>query len=144
MDPHTARGGNVWHLGVTERTLEPHPDTGEIQQLRMIHAGYFAELARKAEPEIFVDDQDWPDRLDLEHDNLRAALQRFIDAGEIQEGLAMATCLWRFWQIRAHLAEGRAWLTQLLDIPKSKDDPAIRGAAISEEADASVWGVAKR
>ena len=124
---------------IREFALQTLADTGEIQQLRMIHAGYFADLARKAEPEIFVDDQDWPDRLDLEHDNLRAALQRFIDAGEIQEGLAMATCLWRFWQIRAHLAEGRAWLTQLLDIPKSKDDPAIRGAALIAIGGLTYW-----
>ncbi len=124
---------------IREFALQTLADTGELQQLRMIHAGYFAGLARKAEPEIFTDNQDWPDRLDLEHDNLRAALQRFIDAGEIQEGLAMATCLWRFWQIRAHLAEGRAWLTQLLDIPKSKDDPAIRGAALIAIGGLTYW-----
>ncbi len=30
FDPHTARGNNIWHRGVTERTLEPDPDTGKI------------------------------------------------------------------------------------------------------------------
>jgi tetratricopeptide (TPR) repeat protein len=124
---------------IREFALQTLADTGELQQIRMIHAGYFAELARKAEPEIFIDNQDWPDRLDLEHDNLRAALQRFMDAGEIQEGLAMATNLWRFWQIRAHLAEGRAWLTQLLDIPKSKEDPSIRGAALIAVGGLTYW-----
>jgi predicted ATPase/class 3 adenylate cyclase len=124
---------------IREFALQTLAETGELQQIRMIHAGYFAELARKAEPEIFIDNQDWPDRLDLEHDNLRAALQRFMDAGEIQEGLAMATNLWRFWQIRAHLAEGRAWLTQLLDIPKSKEDPAIRGAALIAIGGLTYW-----
>jgi predicted ATPase/class 3 adenylate cyclase len=124
---------------IREFALQTLADTGELQQLRMIHAGYFAGLARRAEPQIFIDDQDWPDRLDLEHDNLRAALQRFMDAGEIQEGLAMATCLWRFWQIRAHLAEGRAWLSQLLAIPKSKDDPAIRGAALIAIGGLTYW-----
>lgn len=124
---------------IREFALQSLADTGELQQLRMVHAGYLADLARKAEPEIFSDDQYWPDRLDLEHDNLRAALQRFMDAGEIQEGLVMATCLWRFWQIRAHLAEGRAWLTQLLDVPESKDEPAIRAAALIAIGGLTYW-----
>jgi tetratricopeptide (TPR) repeat protein len=114
-------------------------DMGELQRLRMVHAEYFAGLARTAEPEMFDDDQYWPDRLDLEHDNLRAALRRFIDAGEIQEGLVMATHLWRFWQIRSHLAEGRAWLTELVNHPRSKDNAANRAAALIGLGGLTYW-----
>jgi ABC-type transport system substrate-binding protein len=31
FDSHTARGPNIFHYGVSERVLEPHPDTGEIR-----------------------------------------------------------------------------------------------------------------
>jgi predicted ATPase/class 3 adenylate cyclase len=124
---------------IREFALQALADVGELQHLRMVHAGYFAGLARKAEPEIFNDDQYWPDRLDLEHDNLRAALRRYIDAGEIQECLVMATHLWRFWQIRSHLAEGRAWLTELVEHPRSKDDAAIRAAALTALGGLTYW-----
>ena len=30
FDAHTALGGNIWHKGVSERVLEPHPVTGKI------------------------------------------------------------------------------------------------------------------
>jgi predicted ATPase/class 3 adenylate cyclase len=124
---------------IREFALQALADVGELQHLRMVHAAYFSGLAQKAEPEIFNDDQYWPDRLDLEHDNLRAALRRFIDAGEIQECLVMATHLWRFWQIRSHLAEGRAWLTELVEHPRSKDDAAIRAAALSALGGLIYW-----
>ena len=134
--------GETWFVmlqTIREFALQSLADGGELQHFRMVHARYFADLARSAEPEIFNDDQHWPDRLDLEHDNLRAALRRFIDAGEIQEGLVMATHLWRFWQIRSHLAEGRAWLTALLDFPKNKSDPATRGAALIAIGGLTYW-----
>jgi predicted ATPase/class 3 adenylate cyclase len=124
---------------IREFALQTLADVGELQHLRMVHAGYFASFARRAEPEIFNDDQNWPDRLELEHDNLRAALRRFIDAGEIQEGLVMATHLWRFWQIRSHLAEGRAWLTELVNHPRSKDNAANRAAALIGLGGLSYW-----
>jgi predicted ATPase/class 3 adenylate cyclase len=124
---------------IREFALQALAEAGELPHLRMVHAGYYADLARRAEPEIFSDNQIWPDRLDLEHDNLRAALRRFVDADEVQEALAMATNLWRFWQIRAHLAEGRAWLTGLLDDPKTKGDPATRGSALIAVGGLTYW-----
>jgi predicted ATPase/class 3 adenylate cyclase len=124
---------------IREFALQALAEAGELQHIRMVHAGYYAELARRAQPEIFSDDQIWPDRLGLEHDNLRVALRRFVDAGEVQEALAMATNLWRFWQIRAHLAEGRAWLTGLLDDPKSKADPATRARALIAAGGLTYW-----
>ena len=124
---------------IREFALQSLGDTGELQHLRMVHAGYFAGLARAAEPEIFNDAEHWPDRLELEHDNLRAALRRFIDAGQVQEGLVMATHLWRFWQIRSHLAEGRAWLSELVGHPRGKEDAATLAAALIALGGLTYW-----
>ncbi|CAN5718757.1 hypothetical protein BH20ACT23_BH20ACT23_28050 [soil metagenome] len=123
---------------IREYAVNSLADRGELDTLRMGHANYFADLARTANPEIFNGEY-WPDRLDLEHDNLRAALQRYIDAGEVQQGLVMATHLWRFWQIRSHLAEGRSWLAELLADPKSKDDAATRSAALLAVGSLTYW-----
>ncbi len=123
---------------IREYAVNSLEDRGELEPLRMVHGGYFANLARAAESEIFKDDS-WPDRLDLEHDNLRAALRGFIDAGEIQEGLVMARHLWRFWQIRSHLAEGRSWLKELIANPKSNHDAATRAAALIALGSLTYW-----
>ena len=124
---------------IREFAIKLLADQGELQQLRLVHAGHYADLARRAEPEVFKDDLTWLDRLGLEHDNLRAALRRFVDAGEVKKALAMATDLWRFWQIRAHLAEGRAWLTELLDDPASNEDPATRARALIALGGLTYW-----
>ena len=124
---------------IREYAVNSLADNGELETLRKVHAGYFANLARAAEPEIFKNEQYWPDRLDLEHDNLRAALRHFIDAGEIQQGLAMASRLWRFWQLRSHLAEGLAWLSELLADSRSKDDAAARAAALIAAGGLTYW-----
>ena len=71
-----------------------------------------------------------------EHDNLRAALQ--WSAGEAEEpvaGLRLATGLWRFWEIRGHPHEGRAWLERMLaavgpDRPSLLVADALVGAGV--------------
>ncbi|MGH2749528.1 MAG: adenylate/guanylate cyclase domain-containing protein [Actinomycetota bacterium] len=124
---------------IREYALRVLTDSGELEGLQRRHGSFFTELARKAEPEIFNEDQDWPDRLDFEHDNLRAVLRRAIDVRAAKEGLVLAACLWRFWQIRSHLAEGRMWLAELLSLPESKDQPAARAAALIAAGGLAYW-----
>ena len=49
-------------------------------------------------------------QLELEHDNLRAALAWCRDAGRAEVGASIAAGLWRFWTVRGHLTEGQHWL----------------------------------
>ena len=78
------------------------------------HAEHFLSLAEEATPHLPVQPQLWLDRLQLEHDNFRAALDRLEVAGDAEWHQRLAGALWRFWTIRAHIAEGRQRLERAL------------------------------
>jgi non-specific serine/threonine protein kinase len=81
------------------------------------HRDWFVSLVEAARVGFFsgAEQATWLTRLSEDHDNLRAALQW---SDEDPEGasaeLSLASGLWRFWEIRGHLAEGAAWLDRAL------------------------------
>jgi predicted ATPase/class 3 adenylate cyclase len=92
-------------------------ESGEAEATLRRHRDWFLAVVAKAAPEFFrgVESAAWLERLDHDHDNLRAALQWSIDeAEEARAALQLAAGLWRFWEIRGHLAEGRSWLERTL------------------------------
>lgn len=75
------------------------------------HAAYYQSLVECAEPALQGPQQGiWLDRLEQEHDNLRAALHWAHTHGEAEIVVRIAAALWRFWHVRGHLSEGRQWL----------------------------------
>jgi predicted ATPase/class 3 adenylate cyclase len=83
-------------------------ESGEEDEVRRRHFEWFLKLAREAEPHFDGPEmQEWLDRLELEHDNMRGALS-FVRRGE--DPLRMAVALHRFWFVRGYLTEGREWL----------------------------------
>lgn len=89
--------------------------------LRRRHARYFMALAQAAEPKFEgVEQEIWLDRLEMEHDNLQAALawsQTSEDEAEI--GLLLAGAIWQFWLVRGYVNEGRVWLMRVIEQAKS-------------------------
>ncbi|MDQ6693046.1 MAG: tetratricopeptide repeat protein [Chloroflexota bacterium] len=88
--------------------------TGTLQQR---HADYFLLLAERAEPELRGSKQvEWVQRLEVEHDNLRAALKWLLETGETERTLLLSAGLTQFWKMHGHLTEGRNWLEAALAV----------------------------
>lgn len=88
------------------------PDQAEV---RARHVAYCVELAETGDAELAGPRVGaWLGRLATEHPNMRAALTWLAEHGPRDTGLRLAAALWRFWQVRGHVVEGRAWLTRLL------------------------------
>src|ERR687898_1643931 len=69
----------------------------------------------------------WLDRLEAEHDNLRAALGRSLERGDGAAAVRLALHLWQFWRRRGYPGEGRSWLGRAL--AAGSVDAAMRAAA---------------
>ena len=96
------------------------------------HLAYFLALAEEAELQLTGKEQQaWLDRLETEHDNMRAALARStVAGGDAVAGLRLASAFSRFWLVRGFLAEGRGWLSRLLAaVPGA--EPAMRAKALN-------------
>jgi predicted ATPase/class 3 adenylate cyclase len=110
------------------------------EPMRRRHAEHFLGLAVEAEPHLTADDQgEWLDRCDAEHANIRVALRWAIDAGEAGPAQAAAGALWRFWQQRGHLAEGRRWLEEVLAMPNGQARTAARAKALTGAGGIAWW-----
>ena len=105
-------------------------EAGEAEAAQRRHAGHFLQLAAEAERGLVgAEQREWLERLDLEHDNLRAALCFLHERGEDEALLQLTACIWRFWDIRGHVREGRQWLEAAL--AAGAGTPGWRAAALN-------------
>lgn len=94
-----------------QEQLQQHPQAVPIQQR---HALYFLQLTEQAAEEMQRKAKKvWLDRLEQEHDNLRAAL-RWLVAQDVEAAQRLGGALREFWVARGYFHEGRTWLKQAL------------------------------
>ena len=108
-------------------------ESGTAERVRERHAKYYLALAQEAEPELEGANQTrWIDRLEAEHDNLRAALSWALEGGGVELGLRLAGALRLFWVGRSHYSEGRRWCEEGLkrgdSVPQQVRANALVGA----------------
>jgi predicted ATPase len=90
-------------------------ESGEAQAMERAHAEYFLALAEEAEPNLWESgDKAWFERLEREHDNIRAALSWAIKYEEAELALRVGGALRWFWRARGYYGEGRRWLERAL------------------------------
>jgi predicted ATPase len=105
--------------------LERLAERGEVDEISGRHARAFLAMAREAAPQLSGNDQRmWLERLERDHDNLRAALTWAVATPDPPTARGLAFLLWRFWQKRGHLAEARRRLDEVVAQPWIADDPA--------------------
>jgi len=116
---------------IREFGLERLAAAGEAEDARRRHLDWAIALVDAATPELHGPDQDrWLDRLDAEHDNLRAALSWAIQRGATDAGQHLAGSLSWFWYHRGHLAEGHRWLARAVAM-KPRLPTAARAKALA-------------
>src|SRR5829696_430556 len=105
--------------GVRYRMLEPIrqyaqeqlEESGEAEAAKRAHARYFLALSEEAEPELLgPQETQWYERLEEEHDNIRATLSWSLEGADPELGLRLAGAIWWFWHRHGHLSEGLTWL----------------------------------
>ena len=107
--------------------------SGEADEMLRRHAEHFVSLAEAAFPNLRGSPKEWLDRLEREHENIRAALDRLEASGETELALQLAGAVSRFWYLRGHFAEGRRRLESLLPAnasPTAARARALNGAAV--------------
>jgi predicted ATPase/DNA-binding XRE family transcriptional regulator len=97
--------------------------SGAETEIRNWHLEYFGDLAKQARPHLGGPEQlAWLDRLDLEHDNIRAALSWAQTSGYFAAGLHLATDLQLFWIYRRDRREPCLAIENLLAGTPPPDD----------------------
>ncbi|MGH9702951.1 MAG: tetratricopeptide repeat protein [Candidatus Acidiferrales bacterium] len=106
-------------------------EIGEEPQTRRAHAAYCLVLAEEgAAEETGAKLTGWMDRFEIEHDNFRMALECLTETGDAEWGLRLGAALFRFWEMREYLAEGRDWLGKLLQLERARKPTPARQRAL--------------
>ncbi len=116
---------------VRQYAIEQLEEAGERGDFESRHRTWYVELAESdPTPAGDLPARDWLRRLDLERDNLRAALTTAL-AADPQAALRLAVAAWRFWLMRGYLAEGYGWLVSSLEAAPEHTEARARalGAA---------------
>jgi predicted ATPase/class 3 adenylate cyclase len=112
---------------------------GEVELIRDRHRAWYVALVDEAAGQLSgIDQRRWLDRLELEHDDIRAVLDRAVAAPDPPIAIGVAFSMWRFWQKHGHLAEARRRLEAMAAAPWSRDDPRLR-ARLLEALGGTCW-----
>lgn len=107
-------------------------ESEETAATRNRHLAFFAQLSEEAEPRIRSGPQCaiWHDRIEREHDNIRAALDWSYAEGELELGFRIAGTVWEFWMNRNHWGEGQAQAERFLNRTDASVLPALRAKVL--------------
>ena len=100
------------------------------------HASYFEQLVTDACAMRAQDEKDALDRLEADHDNLRAALD-WLRANAPARYVRVAGDLGWFWHLHSHFTEGRAYLAEALAMAPDRDE--TRARLLSSNGEVAAW-----
>lgn len=128
---------------IREYGLMKLKECGEEELMRRAHAAYCLVLAEEGAADGgTAAATGWLERLETEHDNFSAALNWLEESKNATWGLRMGIALFRFWEMREHLSEGRDWLGRMLELEEAGQPTNARvraffsaGVLASEQSD---------
>lgn len=124
---------------VREFAAEVLDDGGRADDVWRRHAAWLADLVTAVEPMLLTEKQaEGLDRLRDEYDNLRGVLDWGLHRDPVLAA-SIAAPLWRYWQMRGQLAEGRRLLDDLLAALPPDTPPATRAALLSAHGGVAYW-----
>jgi tetratricopeptide (TPR) repeat protein len=110
---------------IREYALERLAESNDEAATRRAHAAYYLVLAEEGAEDV-VAHPEWLDRFEIEHDNFRLALDYLIKTGDAEWGLRLGAALFRFWETREHLTEGRDSIARVLSLEGTATRPKLR------------------
>ncbi|HYI22899.1 MAG TPA: adenylate/guanylate cyclase domain-containing protein [Candidatus Limnocylindrales bacterium] len=113
----------------------------EFGELARRHAHTYLELAESSADGLTGrEGRRLADRLENDHENLRAALDWAVANGEVEYALRFVVAVWRFWQIRGHLDEARRRVDVVISMPGVAELPvALVARAYGAAGGISYW-----
>jgi predicted ATPase/class 3 adenylate cyclase len=115
-------------------------ETADARVIRDRHARFYAAMAERAEPHLARADREvWLDRLERDYGNLRAALGWCIDADRADVAMRLVASVWRFWQLRGHIAEGRQLAAAALALGSAAEPTRVRARALLALGSLAYW-----
>jgi predicted ATPase/class 3 adenylate cyclase len=121
---------------IREYAAERLEVSGEADERRGRHAEFFQSLAADAYEHRFDAEEESTSRLELEHDNLRAALD-WLAANDADQELDLAGALGWFWMAHGHLIEGRRRLVEVLE--RTATEGPVRARALTMAGGLAGW-----
>jgi tetratricopeptide (TPR) repeat protein len=117
-----------------ERLAEREP----ASETRWRHLDYFLALAEDLATKVFGDDQKAAlDTYEREHDNLRAVTAFAVEQRDATRALRLLSAMWRFWQMRGYLPEGRDRVDHILALTGAPAD--VRQRAYDAAGGIAYW-----
>jgi predicted ATPase/class 3 adenylate cyclase len=124
---------------IREFASERLSESGERPAIEARHTAAFVSLAEALTPRLSgADQRRWLGRLERDHDNIRAVLDRAVAASDADAAIRIGYAMWRYWQKRGHLAEARRRLQAIADAPWSRDSDVLR-ARLMEALGGVAW-----
>ena len=109
---------------VRQYASEQLEEGGEVEETKRRHFAHYLAFAEEADL-IYglltgtrltgAEGEAWMDRVEREHDNLRASLGWAKERGDLKAGLRLAGSLCWFWWMRGYFREGRLWTENFLE-----------------------------
>ncbi len=131
--------GRFWMLEtIREFAVERLEASGQADGLRRRHAEFFTGMLHDLAADYGQNARRWLERIESEHDNLRAVLEWYQAQGLAEPLMSTAGELAQFWYTRGHIAEGRARIAEALAM--SAAPTAGRASALNGWALLSVEG----